>query len=318
MIFDVIVIGSGQAGVPLATRLASSGKRVLLAERGELGGTCVNTGCTPTKTMIASARAAHVARTADRLGVHAKQVEVDFGAVVARKDAIVRHWREGVSKRLEIDRLTVARGHARFVGERKVEVGGEAHSAETIVINVGARPLVPPIDGLSGVPWLDNATVMQLRELPAHLLVLGGGYIGCEFGQMFRRFGSRVTIVDQLEHLMGREDPEISSALEDVFRKEGVDLALGTKTARVSGRAGEIALRLANGKELQGSHLLVAVGRRPSMRSATSQGGRSSRTPAGTITACSSTSCSAARSGAATTASSHTRRSPIRRSREWA
>lgn len=263
MIFDVIVIGSGQAGVPLATRLASLGKRVLLAERGDLGGTCVNTGCTPTKTMMASARAAHVARTAGRLGVQAKQVEVDFAAVVARKDAIVRRWREGVSKRLEAERLTVVRGHARFVGERKVEVGGEVHTAETIVINVGARPLLPPIDGLSGVRWLDNATVMQLRELPAHLLVLGGGYVGCEFGQMFRRFGSRVTIVDQLEHLMGREDPEISSALEDVFRKEGVDLELGTKTARVSGRAGEIVLRLASGKELQGSHLLVAVGRRP-------------------------------------------------------
>jgi pyruvate/2-oxoglutarate dehydrogenase complex dihydrolipoamide dehydrogenase (E3) component len=263
MIFDVIVIGSGQAGIPLATRLASSGKQVLLAERGDFGGTCVNTGCTPTKTMIASARAAHVARTAGRLGVRAKQVEVDFAAVVARKDAIVRHWREGLSKRLQVERLTVVRGHARFVGERKVEVGGEVHSAETIVIDVGARPLLPPIDGLSAVPWLDNATVMQLRELPAHLLVLGGGYIGCEFGQMFRRFGSRVTIVDQLEHLLGREDPEISSALEDVFRNEGVDFALGTKTARVSGRAGEIVLRLASGNEVQGTHLLVAVGRRP-------------------------------------------------------
>src|ERR1700694_4495842 len=173
MTFDVIIIGSGQAGVPLATRLATLGKRVLLAERGELGGTCVNTGCTPTKTMIASARAAHVARTAGRLGVQAKQVEVDFAAVVARKDAIVRRWRESVSKRLQAERLTVARGHARFVGERKVEVGGEGHRAESIVINVCARPLVPPIDGLSAVPWLDNATLMQLRELPAHLLVLG-------------------------------------------------------------------------------------------------------------------------------------------------
>jgi pyruvate/2-oxoglutarate dehydrogenase complex dihydrolipoamide dehydrogenase (E3) component len=263
MKFDVIVIGSGQAGVPLATRLAGAGKQVLLAERGDLGGTCINTGCTPTKTMMASARAAHVARTAARLGVHTRQVEVDLAAVVDRKDAIVRQWREGVGRRLQAERLTVISGHARFVGDRKVEVGGEVHSAETLVMNVGARPLLPPIDGLAEVPWLDSATVMNLREIPSHLMVLGGGYVGCEFGQMFRRFGSRVTILDQLEHLMSREDPEISSALEDVFRKEGIDLELGAKVAGLSGRVGEITLRLGSGKELRGSHLLVAVGRRP-------------------------------------------------------
>jgi len=263
MTFDVIVIGSGQAGVPLANRLARAGKRVLLAERADLGGTCINTGCTPTKTMMASARAAHVARTAFRLGVRAGQVEVDLAAVVDRKDAIVRRWREGVSKRLQVDGLTVVRGQARFAGERQVEVGGEVHSAQTVIINVGARPLAPPIDGLAQVPWLDNATVMQLRQVPAHLLVLGGGYIGCEFGQMFRRFGSRVTIVDQLEHLLSREDPEISSALEGVFRAEEIALELGARTTRVEGRAGEITLALSNGKTLRGSHVLVAVGRRP-------------------------------------------------------
>ena len=263
MTFDVIVIGSGQAGVPLATRLAAAGKRVLIAERGDFGGTCVNTGCTPTKTMMASARAAHIARTSARLGVHTKEVEVDFAAIVKRKDEIVRRWSEGVGHRLEADHLTVARGHARFVGERKVEVAGEIHDAKEIVINVGARPVVPPIDGLASVPSLDNATVMQLRELPSHLLVLGGGYIGCEFGQMFRRFGARVTILDHHQHLLSREDPEISAALEEVFRKEGIDLELGAKAASVSGRAGEISLRLAGGKELRGSHLLVAAGRRP-------------------------------------------------------
>ena len=256
MTFDVIVIGSGQAGVPLATRLAGAGRRVLLAERGELGGTCINTGCTPTKTMLASARAAHVARTAGRLGVRAGQVEVDLGAVVDRKDAMVRKWREGVERRLRVDRLTVIRGHARFAGDRKVEVGGEIHGAEIVVINAGARPLVPPIEP----PWLDSTTVMSLRELPSHLLVLGGGYVGCEFGQMFRRFGSRVTIVDRLEHLMSREDPEISSALEEAFREEGIDLELNAKVVHVSG---QVSVRLESGKELRGSHLLVAVGRRP-------------------------------------------------------
>src|SRR5256885_12479993 len=155
---DVIVVGSGQAGIPLAARLARAGKQVLLAERNELGGTCVNTGCTPTKTMIASARAAHVARTAGRLGVRAPQVEVDYPAIVDRKDAIVRRWREGVAQRIKVDGLTVARSHARFVAERKVEVDGQVHTAEVEGINVGARSILPPIDGLSQVPALDYGT----------------------------------------------------------------------------------------------------------------------------------------------------------------
>src|SRR5579859_1920171 len=212
MTFDVIVIGSGQAGVPLATRLAAAGKRVLLAERGELGGTCVNTGCTPTKTMVASARAAHAARTAGRLGVKVPSVEVDLGAVVDRKDEMVRRWREGVQKRLQADRLTLVRGHARFTGERTVEVAGQTHDAETVVINTGARPITPRLDGLAQTPFLDNASVMNLRELPGHLIILGGGYIGCELGQMFRRFGARVTLVERSAYLLSREDPEISSA----------------------------------------------------------------------------------------------------------
>jgi pyruvate/2-oxoglutarate dehydrogenase complex dihydrolipoamide dehydrogenase (E3) component len=260
MTFDVIVIGSGQAGVPLATRLAGAGKRVLLAERGELGGTCVNTGCTPTKTMMASARAAHVARTAGRLGIKVPTVEVDFAAIVDRKDAIVRRWREGVGKRVQADRLTVARGHARFVGERKIEVAGETHDAETVIINTGARPVTPRLEGLAQTPFLDNHSVMNLRELPSHLIILGGGYIGCEFGQMFRRFGAKVTIVDRSAHLLSRSDPEVSSALEEVFRNEGIDLLLEAKVEKVSPG---VTVQLAGGKELRGSHLLVATGRRP-------------------------------------------------------
>jgi len=265
MKFDVIVVGSGQAGVPLATRLARTGKQVMLAERAELGGTCVNAGCTPTKTMIASARAAHVARTAARLGVRAGPVEVDLPAVVDRKDDIVRKWREKVEKRLRSggDKLTLVRGQARFTGERRIEVAGQHHTAEIVVLDVGARPVTPPLDGLESVPWLDYETVMQLRDLPAHLLVLGGGYIGCEFGQMFRRFGAQVTIVDVEPHLLSREDPEISSALETVFRDEGIGLELGAGAERVSGQAGRIVVRLSGGKELRGSHLLVATGRRP-------------------------------------------------------
>lgn len=265
MDWDSIVIGSGQAGVPLAARLAEAGQRVLLAERKELGGTCVNYGCTPTKTMIASARAAHVARTARRLGVTATDVRVNLATIVDRKDALVRQWRESVQKRVARagQRLTLIRDHARFVGPREVEVGGERHRADVVVINVGARPSVPPLPGLDAVPWRDNRRIMELREPPGHLLVLGGGYIGCELAQMFRRFGARVTVTDLAPHLLSRQDPEVSGALEEVFRQEGIELELGTRVRRVSGAHRQIALELENGKRLAGSHLLVAVGRQP-------------------------------------------------------
>lgn len=265
MDFDVIVVGSGQAGVPLATRLAGRGKRVLLAERGALGGTCVNTGCTPTKTLVASARAAHVARTAGRLGVRAEAVRVDYPAVVARKDAIVAQWRKGVERRLEKagERLRLVRGHARFVGDRTVEVNGERHRGEVVVLNVGARPAEPPIPGLAGVPWLDNRRIMEQGELPARLVVIGGGYIGCEFAQAYRRFGSEVTIVESLPHLLSHEDEEISRVIEEVFPAEGIRLVLGSRVEGISGEAGRIRVQLAGGEEVDGTHLLVAAGRRP-------------------------------------------------------
>jgi pyruvate/2-oxoglutarate dehydrogenase complex dihydrolipoamide dehydrogenase (E3) component len=262
---DVVVIGTGQAGVPLAERLARAGRRVLIAERGEPGGTCVNAGCTPTKTMIASARAAHVARTAGRLGVRTGAVEVDLAAVVERKRKIVQRWRDGIVKRLTQagDGLTLVRGHARFVGERQIEVAGERHRAAAVVINVGARPAVPSLPGLAGVPWLDNRRVMELTRAPEHLVVLGGGYIGCELGQMFRRFGSEVTIADRNARLLSREDPEVSAAIEEAFRAEGIRLELGHGASGVAPDGAGIRLDLANGTEVRGSHLLVAVGRRP-------------------------------------------------------
>ena len=265
MHYDVIILGSGQAGTPLASRLVAAGKRVLLVERGQLGGTCINVGCTPTKTMVASARAAHVARTAARLGVQVPQVRVDLAAIVARKDDIVTQWRQGVASSLHStgDRLTVSHGHGRLCGEREVEVSGERHRAETIILNVGARPSIPALPGLSTVPFLDNERLMELRELPRHLVILGGGYIGCEFGQMFRRFGAEVTIVDHNDHLLSREDPDISTALEGVFRAEGIQLALGDAAASVEAEAAGLILRTTKGREVRGSHLLVAVGRRP-------------------------------------------------------
>jgi pyruvate/2-oxoglutarate dehydrogenase complex dihydrolipoamide dehydrogenase (E3) component len=261
---DVIVIGTGQAGVPLAARLAHAGRRVVIAERKELGGTCVNYGCTPTKTMVASAHAAHVARTAARFGVKAGPVGVDMAAVVDRKDRIVRRWREGLKKRLQrAPRLTLVRGHARFIGPRRVEIAGERYEADLVVVNVGARPEVPPVPGLDEVPWLDNSRIMQLRRVPAHLIVLGGGYIACEFAQMFRRFGAKVTVIERSAHLLRTEEPEASAALEGVFRAEGIRLVLRATAKAVSGGTRAVTVRLESGTKVTGSHLLVAVGRRP-------------------------------------------------------
>jgi len=261
---DVIIIGSGQAGTPLARRFADAGRRVVIVERSRLGGTCTNYGCTPTKTMVASARAAHVARNGRRLGVEAGPVKANLPAIVDRKDAIVRQWQLAVLKRLDTDpaRLRLIKGHARFVGERQIEVAGERYEAEIVIIDVGARPAIPAIPGLQDVPWLDNHRIMDLRDLPTHLIVLGGGYIGCEFGQMFRRFGSDVTIVNRGAHLLPREDPQISAELERVFSAEGISLEPSQRVANIAQVDDRIRLSL-SGKEIRGSHLLVAVGRRP-------------------------------------------------------
>jgi pyruvate/2-oxoglutarate dehydrogenase complex dihydrolipoamide dehydrogenase (E3) component len=263
MTFDVIIVGSGQAGVPLATRYAGAGRRTALIERAEVGGTCVNRGCTPTKTMVASARAAHVARTAGRLGVRTGEVQVDLGAVIARKDEIVRQWRAGVERRLAGagSGLTLVRGHGRFTAPGSLDVDGTSYTAETIVVNTGARPLVPPIPGLETVDWLDSTSVMQLPAVPEHLIVLGGGYIGCEFGQMFRRFNARVTIVNRGPHLLDREDEDISESIEGVFRDEGIDIITGREVARVERDGAAVVATLADGTRIRGSHLLVAVGR---------------------------------------------------------
>jgi pyruvate/2-oxoglutarate dehydrogenase complex dihydrolipoamide dehydrogenase (E3) component len=265
MQFDVIVIGTGQAGVPLATRLTAAGKRVLIVERSALGGTCVNYGCTPTKTMLASARAAHVARHAKRLGVHTGEVKVDLPALVDRKAQIVSQWRNGVRRRLQDagERLSLIEAEARFVGQRQIEVDGDRHQSDVVVVNVGARPTVPKIPGLERAPFLDSTSIMAVRELPRHLIVLGGGYIGCEFAQMFRRFGSVVTVVDMAPHLMAMEEPEASETLEEVFRSEGLELRLGVTVEEVYWDGADVVVRLKDEPVVRGSHLLVATGRRP-------------------------------------------------------
>jgi pyruvate/2-oxoglutarate dehydrogenase complex dihydrolipoamide dehydrogenase (E3) component len=265
--YDAIVIGSGQAGNPLSQKLADQGWAVALIERDHLGGTCINTGCTPTKTMMASAQVAHYARNAGRWGVRAGEVSVDLSGVVARKDRIVDQWRSRLRQKVEERKtLHLYRGVARFIGPHEVRVGEEALASERIFINTGTRPDVPRLEGLAGIDFLDNASLMRLTEVPEHLLVLGGGYVGLEFGQMFRRFGSRVTIVHRTDQILPREDGDVAAALQKTLEGEGIRFVLNATTTRVEKRDGGVALSVAVGgaaETVRGSHLLVATGRRP-------------------------------------------------------
>jgi pyruvate/2-oxoglutarate dehydrogenase complex dihydrolipoamide dehydrogenase (E3) component len=267
MKFDAIAIGSGQAGNPLSFALADLGWKVALIERAELGGSCINTGCTPTKTMVASAQVAHYAREAARWGVRASDVSVDMPAVVARKSQVVQKGRAGVQKRVDArPNVKLIRGQAKFTGPHQVQVGTEFFESEKIFIDTGTRPAIPKILGIDAVPFLTNATVMELQTVPEHLLVLGGGYIGLEFAQIFRRFGSRVTIVHNGERIMPREDADIALALQQALEAEGIVFRVNTATKRAENRDGVITLTVESphgGEILQGSHLLVATGRRP-------------------------------------------------------
>ncbi len=272
--YDAIVIGAGQGGGPLAGKLAKAGQRVALVERQHAGGTCVNEGCTPTKTMIASARVAHVARRAAEYGVRTGDggVTVDLERVRQRKRDIVESFRDGSEASLrKIETLDLLMGTARFTAPHEIRVdlndGGQRDlTAPTIVIDVGTRPTVPPIDGLGDVPYHTNATLMELDEVPDHLLVLGGGYVGVEFGQMFRRFGSRVTLVDRGPQLLAHEDADVADALTGILRDEGIDVWLNAETRSVGATDSGLDLEAAvdgERRSVRGSHLLVATGRRP-------------------------------------------------------
>jgi pyruvate/2-oxoglutarate dehydrogenase complex dihydrolipoamide dehydrogenase (E3) component len=265
--YDAIVIGCGQAGSPLSQKLADHGWSVALIEQDHLGGTCINTGCTPTKTMVASAQVAHYARNASRWGVKVGEFGIDLPAIVARKDRTVDQWRSGIERKVqERKTLRLYRGHARFVGPHEVRVGEETLSSQRIFINTGARPNVPAVDGLKQVEFLTNASIMQLQQAPEHLLVLGGGYIGLEFGQMFRRFGSRVTIVHRDEQILPREDADVAEALQAALEAEGIRFVLAATTKRVEKKDGGVALQVesrGSAETLNGTHLLVATGRGP-------------------------------------------------------
>lgn len=264
---NAIIIGAGQAGPSLAAKLAGEGWDVALIERGPLGGTCVNNGCTPTKALIASARAAHMARRATDFGLVAGKVEVDMRAVKARKDEIVAASVDGLESWLGgLDKVEVVRGSARFVGSHEIAVDDDRLTAPKIFINAGARPVVPDWPGIGDTPYLTNVSMMDLDVLPEHLVIVGGSYIGLEFGQMFRRFGSRVTIVEKGERIIAREDPDISEAIRDILAGEGIEFVLGADDFASRSSGAGITLEVtASGERMtiEGSHLLLAIGRRP-------------------------------------------------------
>ncbi len=266
--YDAIVIGTGQAGPALAARLAGAGRKVAVIERHKFGGTCVNDGCTPTKTMVASAYAAHLASRAADYGVEiAGKPHVDMKRVKARKDAVVATSSGNVEKWMRgLKGGKVYLGHARFTGPREVRVGQETLTAGQIFIDVGGRPLVPKMPGLEGAPYLTNVSVMDVDFVPEHLIVVGGSYIGLEFGQVFRRFGARVTVVEMAPRLIAREDEDVSAAVKEFLEAEGIEVRLSAECLAVKKAAAgiEIGLGCSEGAPLaRGSHLLLAVGRVP-------------------------------------------------------
>jgi pyruvate/2-oxoglutarate dehydrogenase complex dihydrolipoamide dehydrogenase (E3) component len=266
--FDAIVIGAGQAGPPLTARMANAGMKVALIERARFGGTCVNDGCTPTKALVASAYAAHLARRAAEYGVRIDgAASVDMQRVKARKDAIVSNSRRGLEQWLDgMRNVSVFQGDARFTGAATVSVAGEELSAGCIFLNVGGRPLVPQMPGLDQVPYLTNVSMMDVDFVPEHLLVVGGSYVGLEFGQMYRRFGSKVTVVEMGPRLVAREDEDVSDALREILQAEGVEVRVDATCIRLERDGSGVALGLhcAEGEpSVRGSHVLLAVGRVP-------------------------------------------------------
>jgi pyruvate/2-oxoglutarate dehydrogenase complex dihydrolipoamide dehydrogenase (E3) component len=266
--FDAIIIGTGQAGPPLASRLTAAGMKVAIVERNLFGGTCVNTGCTPTKTMVASAYAAHIARRAADFGVTlGGSVGVDMSAVKARKDAISGKSSVGVETWLmQMQNCTVFKGHAMFESPRAIAAGAERITADRIFINVGGRAVVPDMPGLGDVKYLVNSSMMHLDFVPPRLVIIGGSYVGLEFGQMFRRFGSEVAIVEMGPRLVQHEDEDVSQAIQEILEAEGIQVRLNAKCIAISRQGTQIAARVDcvdEPPEVFGTHLLLAVGRRP-------------------------------------------------------
>jgi len=271
--YDAIVIGSGQGGTPLSRTLAEAGMRTALVERTHVGGTCINEGCTPTKTMVASARVAYLARRAADYGVRTGNIEIDLKRVRQRKRDIVNTFRNGSQARLErTPNLDLIFGTASFTGPKEIAVqvkdggGTRTLTADRVIINAGTRAAIPKLPGLDTVPYLDNASIMELDAVPEHLLILGGGYIGLEFSQIFRRFGSQVTIVQSAKQLLAREDADVADAVAEILREDGIEVLLSARAEKINSDNGRLRLEITAGGQarvLEGSHLLVAIGRTP-------------------------------------------------------
>lgn len=273
--YDALIIGAGQAGPPLAQTLAGADWHVALVERAFVGGTCINYGCTPTKTMVASARVAYLSRRAADYGIYPAEATADMREVRERKRGIVSSFRSGSRQRLEdAENIDLIMGEARFVAEKTVEIslqdgGTRQLSADVICINTGQSPNMPPIDGLDRVPVLDSTSIMELAEVPDHLIILGGGYVGIEFGQMFRRFGSEVTIIERGSQLLRREDADVAEEIAGILREDGITVRLNTSVTKLEQSKGQVKITIENDKEeiLTGSHVLAALGRRPNTAS---------------------------------------------------
>jgi pyruvate/2-oxoglutarate dehydrogenase complex dihydrolipoamide dehydrogenase (E3) component len=265
--FDAIVVGAGQAGPAIAARCAREGLRTAVIERGAFGGTCVNTGCVPTKTLVASARAVQQARRGADFGFDTGTLRVDMARVIARKDAIVRASREGVEGWMRrLPRAEVIVGEARFVAPGRLEVAGRQLGAPRIFLNLGGRAATPPLAGIDSVPWLDNTSIMQLDHVPEHLVVVGGSYIGLEFAQLMRRLGSEVTVVERAPRLVPREDADVSDGLRALLEAEGIRFELGAECLALDRHGARVRVGAACGggaRAVEGSHVLIAAGRVP-------------------------------------------------------
>jgi pyruvate/2-oxoglutarate dehydrogenase complex dihydrolipoamide dehydrogenase (E3) component len=263
--FDAIIVGAGQAGPPLAGRLTAAGQTVAVVERKLIGGTCVNTGCIPTKTLVASAHAAHVARRGAEYGIGTGDIAVDMGKVKARKDGVVQGDRDGVESWLEdMDGCTLFRGHARFEDPHTIRVGDDVLNADQIFLNVGGRAVTPDIPGLLDVGYMTNVGILELDTVPEHLVIIGGSYIGLEFAQMYRRFGAEVSVIARGPQLASREDGDVCVAIKEILENEGVTIHLDANDIRVAKHGNGVSVTArADGPTVVGSHLLVATGRRP-------------------------------------------------------
>ncbi|MCW2688046.1 MAG: pyruvate/2-oxoglutarate dehydrogenase complex, dihydrolipoamide dehydrogenase component [Mycobacterium sp.] len=264
--FDAIIIGAGQAGPPLAGRLTAEGQTVAVVERKLVGGTCVNSGCIPTKTLVASAHAAHLARRGAEYGVGTGDIAVDMAKVKARKDKIMLDDRHGVESWLEgMDGCTLIRGHARFTGPKTVTIDDDqTMTADRIFLNVGGRAVVPDLPGLSDIDYLTNVSILELDSVPEHLVIVGGSYIALEFAQMYRRFGARVTVIEKGPRLTSREDEDVSATIKEILEAEGIDVHVGASDIRFTKRHNRFDVTTSAGAApITGTHLLMAVGRRP-------------------------------------------------------